>query len=70
LLTLFGLLKSALSDNSYFEALIVLRGLTVLGVPLKERDFTFRADKYGGNGDWVMERRASGNAERITENVS
>jgi hypothetical protein len=70
LLTRLGLLKSALSDNSNFETLIVLRWLAVLGIPLKEGDLAFRADKYGGNSYRVVERWTSSDAESVTEIVS
>jgi hypothetical protein len=67
LLTLLSLFKSALSYDCDFEALVVLGGLAVLGVPFEEWNLTFRADKYGSNSNRIMQRGASGNTEGVTK---
>ena len=42
----------------------------MLGIPLKEGDFAYRADEYSGNGNGVMQRRAGSNAKGVTMSVS
>lgn len=70
LLTRLGLLECTFSDDGNFKALIMLRGLAMFSVPLKEGDFALCANEYGGNGYGVMQRRTSGDAESVTEVVS
>jgi hypothetical protein len=70
LLTRLGFLKGTLSDDRNVEALVVLRRLAVLSVPLKEGDLAFCADENGGNSYRVMQRGAGSDAKSIARIVS
>ena len=70
MLTRLGFLKCTFSDDSNVEALVVLRRLAVLSIPLKEGDFAFCADENGGDSYRVVQRGSCGDAKSIARIVS
>ena len=70
MLTSLGFLKGTLSDDGNVEALVMLRRLAVLSIPLKEGNFAFCANENGGNSYRVMQRGPGSDTKSIARIVS